>query len=76
VVASLGAALQKADGRWETHELSDEIDGAWGRRGGPSPETDARMRGKAVAQMKKRLRDSLNRLREHYERVYVFSIGT
>ena len=76
LVASLGAALQKADGRWETHELSDEDYGDGSRRVRPAPGMDAYGRGGAVNRMKKRLRDALNRLREHYERVYVYSVGT
>lgn len=74
VVASLGAALQKANGRWETHELSDEIDAECARRGRLSPVTDGRVTGKAVIEMKRRLLDALNRLREHYERVYVYLV--
>jgi hypothetical protein len=76
LVASVGAALQKADGRWETHELSDEAYGDGLRRARAAPGTDAYGRGEAVSRMKKRLRDALNRLREHYEQVYVYSVGT
>ncbi len=72
VVAVLGAALLKEDGKWETYELTDEMDGAWGRHGSLPSDTEI---GKAVGQMKRRLRDALNRLREHYEQVYIYSIG-
>jgi hypothetical protein len=75
LVASLGAAVQKADGRWETHDLSDEACGDGSRRVRQAPGMDEYGRGKAVSQMKKRLRDALNRLKEHYERVYVYSVG-
>ena len=74
VIAVLGAALQKADGRWETHELSDEIDGECSRRSRLSLMTGEHMRRKAIAEMKRRLLDALNRLREHYERVYVYVV--
>jgi hypothetical protein len=72
LVAVLGVALQKADSKWQTHELSDEIDGDSTRRLWPVPGEHAR--GKAVSEMKRRLLDALNRLREHYERVYVYVI--
>ncbi len=70
LVAVLGVALQKADSRWETHELSDEIDGDSTLRRWPV--TGEHVRDKAVTEMKRRLLDALNRLREHYERVYVY----
>jgi hypothetical protein len=73
-IAVLGTALQRADGRWETHELSDEIDGECARRSRLSPVTGDYARRKAVAEMKRRLLDALNRLREHYERVYVYLV--
>ncbi len=73
-VVALGAALLKPDGRWETHELSDEVDGDSMRR--MSLVTGERLKGcKAVCQMKRRLLDALNRLREHYDQVYVYLIG-
>ena len=72
--AVLGTALRKADGRWETHELSDEIHGECARRLRLSPETGEDVRGKAVTEMKRRLLDALNRLREHYDQVYVYPI--
>jgi len=73
-IAVLGTALQKADGRWETHELSDEIDGEWLRRLRLSPVTGEHVRGKAVTEMKRRLLDAVNRLREHHDRVYVYVV--
>jgi hypothetical protein len=74
-VAVLGAALQKGDGRWETHELSDEIDGACAQRGRLPPAAGEHVRDKAILEMKRRLLDALNRLREHHERVYVYPTG-
>jgi hypothetical protein len=69
-VAILGVALQKADGRWETHELTDEIDGDSTRR--LPLKSGEQLRCKAVFEMKRRLLGALNRLREHYDRVYVY----
>ena len=73
-IAVLGAALQKTDGRWETLELSDEIDGECVRRLRLSLPTGEHVRGKAITEMKRRLLDALNRLREHYDQVYVYLI--
>ncbi len=72
LVGVLGVAVQKADNRWHTHELFDETEGDPARH--PWPAAGEHVRGKAVTQMKGRLLDALNRLREHYERVYVYAV--
>jgi len=73
VVALIGVAVRKADGIWGVHELSDETNACRARHGSASPETAERLRNRAVLEMKRRLVDALNRLREHYETVYVYS---
>jgi hypothetical protein len=72
VVGFIGVAIQKTDGRWGVHELSDEADACWQRHGSTSLKMAERLRNRAVLEMKRRLVDALNRLREHYDRVYVY----
>ena len=72
VVAVIGVAIQKADGEWGAHKLSDEANACRGRRGSTSPETAERLRNRAVLEVKRRLVHALNRLREHHTRVYVY----
>ena len=73
--AVLGVAIQKEDGTWGTHELSDETDAGLSRRLHASGEPIESLRSKALPVMKKRLVGALNRLREHYERVYVYPVA-
>lgn len=71
VTVVIGVALQKSDGTWGVHELTDEVDGRRKLCAGTPPETAGSLRGTAVLETKKRLVDALNRLKEHYGRVYV-----
>jgi hypothetical protein len=74
VVAAIGVAIRKEDGKWGVHELSDETDFCRARRNGASPEPVEGLRDRAALEMKRRLVNALNRLKEHYERVYVYSM--
>jgi hypothetical protein len=69
VVAAIGVATQKADGRWGTHELSDE---ARLYCKDPWPGTAGRGSDARLLEVKARLVRALNRLREHYGRIYVY----
>jgi hypothetical protein len=71
VTVAIGVALQKPDGTWGVHELTDEVDGRRGLCAGASQETAGSPRSTALLETKRRLVAALNRLREHYERVYV-----
>ncbi len=73
--AVLGVAIQKENGTWGTHELSDETDAGLSQRLHAAAEPIERLKSKALPLMKRRLVDALNRLREHYERVYVYPIA-
>jgi len=72
--AILGVAIQKENGTWGTHELSDETDASLSGRLRASGEPIESLMSKAVPLMKKRLVGALNRLREHYGRVYVYPV--
>lgn len=72
VVVVIGVAVQKADGRWGVHELSDEANTCRGRHGSTSPGMAETFRHRAVLEVKRRLVHALNRLREHHTRVYVY----
>lgn len=71
VTVAVGVALQKSDGTWGVHELTDEVDGRRGLCAGTPREMAGSLKNTAVLETKKRLVDALNRLREHYGRVYV-----
>ena len=72
-VAVLGVAIQRADGAWGLHRLSDEAKACRGRQGSTSSETVERLKNRAVLEVKKRLVLALNRLRKHHAGVYVYS---
>lgn len=76
VAVVIGVAIRKADGTWGTHELADETDLRRAFRGQTSPETAERLRMRAVLETKGRLVEALNRLREHYERIYVYQTSS
>ena len=73
--AVLGVAIQKENGTWGTHELSDETDAGLSQRLHAAAEPIERLKIKALPLMKRRLVDALNRLREHYERVYLYPVA-
>lgn len=73
--AVLGVAMQRENGTWGTHELSDETDAGLSRRLLAEDERIETLRSKALPLMKKRLVEALNRLREHYGRVYVYPVA-
>jgi len=70
--AILGVAIQKENGAWGVHELSDEADAGRSQPLCTSPALMEKLKCRAAAQMKKRLVEALNRLRDHYERVYIY----
>jgi hypothetical protein len=72
VAVTIGVAIRKTDGTWGMHELADETDLRRYLRAQTSPEIGERQRTKAVLETKGRLVEALNRLREHYERIYVY----
>ncbi len=73
--AVLGVAIQKENGAWGTHELSDEMDAGLSGRLHTAADPIERLKSKALPLMKRRLVDALNRLRENYERVYVYLVA-
>lgn len=73
VFAVIGVAIQKADGRWGVHELSDEVDACRALSRSASAHAIERMIARATVETQKRLVEALNRLREHYGRVYIYS---
>ncbi len=73
--AVLGVAIQKENGSWGIHELSDETDAGLSWQLCDSVTLAEQLKNRVAAQMKKRLVEALNRLREHYERVYVYPTG-
>lgn len=68
----IGVAIQKADGTWGTHELTDEMDLRRPLRARTFPEPAERVGERVAMETKRRLVEALNRLNEHYERVYVY----
>ncbi len=72
VAVVIGVAICKDDGTWGVHELSDET-GGWTRTGRTSWDGAETCGKRAILEMKRRLAGALNRLADHYERVYVFS---
>lgn len=72
VAVVIGVALQNTDGRWGVHELSDDADVKRRLRPGASQEMAESLKSRAVLEAKKRLVDALNRLKEHYGRIYVY----
>jgi hypothetical protein len=75
-VAVLGVAIQKADGRWGLHELWDETSAEGFRHVMSLSDIPEQTKNSVTLEMKKRLVDSLNRLRENYERLYIYASGT
>lgn len=73
VAIVIGVAIKKTDGRWGVHELSDETDVHHALSMGTSLEVAEKLKNKAVLETKRRLVEALNRLGEHYERVYVYA---
>jgi hypothetical protein len=71
-VAVIGVAIEKADGGWRLHKLSDEANVRLGRHGSTSPEMAESLRNRAAFKVKRRLVHALNRLRERHTRVYVY----
>ena len=74
--AILGVAIQKENGTWGTHELSDETESSLSYRVHAGDEPIKNLKNKALPLMKKRLVAALNRLREHYARVYVYPVAS
>ena len=72
VAVVIGVAIRKEDGRWGVHELSDET-GGWARTGRTSWDGVETCGKRTILEMKRRLAGALNRLADHYDRVYVFS---
>ena len=74
--AILGVAIQKENGTWWTHQLSDEMEASLSRRVHGGDEPIESLKSKTLPLMKKRLVGALNRLREHYARVYVYPVAS
>jgi hypothetical protein len=74
--AILGVAIQKENGTWGTHELIDETEASLSHRIHAGDEPNKSLENKAVPLMKKRLVGALNRLSEHYARVYVYPVAS
>jgi hypothetical protein len=75
-VAVLGVAIQKLDGRWGLHELWDETSAEGSRHVRSLSDVTEQMKNSVAVEMKKKLVDSLNRLRENHERLYIYASGT
>ena len=72
VAVAIGVAIQKADGKWGVHELRDETDVCRALYSAASQEMAERLKSRALLETERRLVDALNRLKNHYERVYVY----
>jgi hypothetical protein len=73
--AVLGVAIQRGNGTWGTHELSDEAEAGLSRRLHAAAEPIERLKNETLTLVKRRLVDALNRLRDHYGRIYVYPVA-